>query len=211
MPPSSQKRSCSPDDTRREEILTQAASLFAELGYSGCDTTRLCEAIGVGKGTVYRHFPSKRALFLAAADRVMRMLRDHVDASIEGIDDPFQRIRHGVRAFLGFFADHPAFVELLMQERAQFKDRTRPTFMEHREVNVQRWRELYRALIADGRVREMPVERITDVIGNLLYGTIFTNYFAPQQKSHEAQADDILDVVFQGILTDAERQQGGAA
>ena len=28
----------------------------------------------------------------------------------------------------------------------------------------------------------MPVERITDVVGNLLYGTMFTNYFTGQAK-----------------------------
>ena len=37
---------------------------------------------------------------------------------------------------------------------------------------------LARSLDAEGRVREMPVEGITDVVGNLLYGTIFSNYFS---------------------------------
>ena len=208
MAHSSEKRAAELDDrlsSRREEILVQAARLFAEHGYSNCDTQLLAETIGVGKGTVYRYFPSKRALFLAAADRVMRMLREHVDSHIGDEHDPFERIRRGIRAFLGFFSEHPAFVELLMQERAQFKDRTRPTFMEHREVNVECWRDMYRSLIARGEVREIPVERITDVIGNLLYGTIFTNYFSGQVKSPESQAQDILDVVFNGILTDAQR------
>jgi hypothetical protein len=150
-------------------------------------------------------------LFLAAVDRVMRMLRAHVDARIEGIDDPFARIRTGIRSFLEFFAEHPEFVELLMQERAQFKDRTRPTFMEHRQSNVVRWREIYRELIGQQRVRDIPVERITDVVGNLLYGTIFTNYFSGEPKPAEAQAQDIIDIVFNGILTDSERnQQQGA-
>jgi len=210
----SQKRSLDADDRlacRREEILTRAAELFAKHGYTGCDTTRLCEAIGVGKGTVYRHFPSKRALFLAAADRVMRMLRTHVDGRIEGVEDPFERLRRGIRAFLEFFSENPEFVELLMQERAQFKDRTRPTFMEHREVNVQRWRDLYRGLIADGRVRNIPVERISNVIGNLLYGTMFTNYFSGQANSLEDQAQDIIDIAFFGILTDEERRRQEAS
>jgi len=207
---SSEKRAAELDErlsSRREEILVQAARLFAEHGYSNCDTQLLAETIGVGKGTVYRYFPSKRALFLAAADRVMRMLREHVESRIGDETDSFERIRHGIRAFLEFFAEHPAFVELLMQERAQFKDRTRPTFMEHRELNVERWRDIYRSLIARGEVREIPVERITDVIGNLLYGTIFTNYFSGQVKSPESQAQDILDVVFNGILTDSQRHR----
>ncbi len=83
-----------------------------------------------------------------------------------------------IRAFLGFFAEHPEFVELLIQERAQFKDRKKPTFIEHREANVRRWQELYRSLIAAGRLRDMPVERISDVISHQLYGTIFFNYVA---------------------------------
>ena len=44
-----------------------------------------------------------------------------------------------------------------MQERAGFKDRERPTYFEHRENNVERWRQVYRRLIAEGRVRPIPV------------------------------------------------------
>ena len=68
-----------------------------------------------------------------------------------------------------------------MQERALFKDRKRPTFIEHRLMNLERWRDMYRDLIADGRVRDIPPEGITDVVGNLLYGTIFMNYFSGQR------------------------------
>ncbi len=190
---------------RREEILAQAARLFAQHGYSDTDTQLLAETIGVGKGTVYRYFSSKRELFLAAADRVMRELRDRVDASIVGIDEPFVRIETAIRAFLAFFAENPEFVELLIQERAQFKDRKKPTFIEHREANVGRWQELYRRLIAEGRLRDMPVERISDVISHQLYGTIFFNYVAGQAKSVDEQTEAIVDVIFNGILTVDER------
>jgi AcrR family transcriptional regulator len=170
-------------------------------------TQALAERLQVGKGTLYRHFPSKRDLFLAATDRVMRRLREQVDASVAAIDDPLARIAQAIRTFLAFFADHPQFVELLIQERAIFKDRGRPTYLEHREKNVIRWREHYLALIADGRIRDMPVERITDVIGDLLYGTIFTNYFTGPRNSTEQQAANIVDVLFGGILTDLGRQR----
>src|SRR5262245_30774015 len=189
---------------RKEEILMQAARLFAEHGYDQTDTTALAETIGVGKGTVYRYFPSKRELFLAAVDRVMRMLRERVEARMATIDDPLDQISNGVREFLDFFAEHPGFVELLIQERALFKDRKRPTFIEHRATNVERWRQFYRDLIAQGRVREIPADRITDVLGNLLYGTIFTNYFSGSTKSVEDQANDIIEVAFRGILAPCE-------
>jgi AcrR family transcriptional regulator len=193
--------------SRREQILDAAAKLFAEHGYADTDTQLLADKLGVGKGTVYRYFPSKQDIFLATADRVMRNLREQVDASIVGIEDPLDRIAEAIRAYLAFFADHPDSVELLMQERAQFKDRKKPTYFEHREANIERWRALYRALIAEGRIRDMPVERITDVLGDLVYGTMFTNYFIGRRKPFEAQAQDILDIVFHGILSDAERRK----
>jgi AcrR family transcriptional regulator len=194
---------------RCEEILTQAARLFAERGYDKTDTTLLAETVGVGKGTLYRHFPSKRELFLAAVDRVMRMLSQRVDARMARIEDPLEQIVNGVQEFLEFFAEHPGFVELLIQERALFKDRKRPTFIEHRIMNIDRWRAFYRDLIVQQRVRDIPVDRITDVIGNLLYGTIFMNYFSGQPKSVTEQADDIIDVAFRGILSPQELKRRG--
>lgn len=193
--------------SRQDEILETAARLFAKHGYSETDTQFLADELNVGKGTLYRYFPSKEKLFLAAADRVMVKLCQGIDADIAGIADPFEQITVAIRAFLRFFAKHPEYVELLMQERAQFKDRKKPTYFEHREANVERWRDMYRALIAEGRVRDIPVERITDSISDRLYGAIFSNYFAPRSKPIDDQVADIIDVFFHGILTDAERKR----
>jgi AcrR family transcriptional regulator len=192
---------------RREEILEAAATLFAERGYAETDTQLLADSLGVGKGTLYRYFPSKRALFLAVADAVMRKMSERVDAAVAPVADPLDSIAEGIKAYLAFFAEHPEFVELLIQERAQFKDRKKPTYFEHRERRIGRWREVFRRLIAAGRVRPIPVERITEVFSNLVYGTMFTNYFAGPTKSYEAQTQDILDIVFRGILSDSERSR----
>ncbi len=122
----------------REEILETATVLFAEQGFSDAVTQALAGKLQVGKGTIYRHFASKRELFLAAADRVMQKLQERVEINILGITDGFERITKAVAAFLAFFAEHPQYVELLIQERAYFKDRQRPTYFEHREINIER-------------------------------------------------------------------------
>jgi AcrR family transcriptional regulator len=194
------------EESRRVEILQAAVRLFAEHGYAETDTQMLADELGVGKGTLYRYFQSKRAIFLAAVDRAMLQLRETIDASIAGIEEPLARIEVAIRAYLAFFSSHPEYVELLMQERAQFKDRKKPTYFVHREANKERWRGLYQALIAQGRFRPMPVDRIMDVMSHLVYGTMFTNYFIGQQQSPEAQARDILDVVWNGILSEQERE-----
>jgi len=185
--------------------------MFAANGYAETDTQALVERLQVGKGTLYRHFPSKRELFLAAVDRVMRCLRREVDSSIAEVDDPLEKVARGVRTFLTFFSEHPEFVELIVQERALFKDRKTPTYFELREDHVRMWQEIYRSLIAQRRLRDMPVERISDVISGALYGTMFINYFIGQTKSSEAQTEDILDVVLNGILSPTERRRLGRA
>ena len=109
------KRCCDEEANlaHREEILETATELFAEQGFSDAVTQALADRLGVGKGTIYRHFPSKRDLFLAAADRVMWKMQERIDASIAGIDDGLEKMARGITTFLSFFAEHPAYVELL--------------------------------------------------------------------------------------------------
>lgn len=207
------KRCCDEEAmlARREEILETATELFAEHGFSDAVTQVLADRLQIGKGTIYRHFPSKRELFLAAADRVMVKLNEQVEASIAGVTDGLERVARAIAAYLAFFAEHPQFVELIIQERAHFKDRKRPTYFEHRERTVQRWRQLWRELIAVGRVRQMSAEHISDVISGAIYGTMFINYFTGQAKPSDVQAREILDIVYNGILTEPgrEREQEG--
>ncbi len=196
-------------DPSRQRILTQAAEIFAREGYRSTDLQDVADALGIGKGSVYRRFPTKRDLFFATVDDGMLSLRRSIEDAITGVPDPLEQIACAARAYLAFFDAHPRLAELLIQERAEFRDRKKPTYFEHREANIQRWRALYERLMSEGRVRRMPVDRITDVMSNLLYGTMFTNHFAGRAKSFEEQAADILDVVFRGIL--AKDVTGGVA
>ena len=113
-----------------------------------------------------------------------------------------ERAERGVAEYLTFFQQHPQYVELLIQERAEFRDRKKPTYFVHRDAHRGPWQDLFRGLIAAGRVRDVPVERICDVLSDLVYGTMFINYFVARRKPVEAQAAEILDMVFHGILSE---------
>jgi len=193
---------------RREEILDAAAKLFAEHGYADANTQLLADTLGVGKGTIYRYFPTKESLFLAAVDRLMRGLTEAVDRSIAAVEDPLDRMSQVVHTYLTYFDQHLEFAELLIQERAQFKDRKKPTYFVYRDARAERGCGELRAMIDEGRVRDVPVERIINVIGDLLYGTMFTNYFVGRRRPLRQQAEDLLDIALRGILTDEERRRG---
>jgi AcrR family transcriptional regulator len=192
---------------RREEILDQAAKTFAEHGYPRTDVQWIADAVGVSKGTIYRYFASKEKLFLAAVERGVIRFHEHVMASRKGIEDTLELIRVSVISYLEFFKSNPQLVELFIQERAEFKGERRPIYFEHKDARRAPWQVLIHELIEQGKIRPMPVDRVLDVLGDVLYGTMFTNHFAGRDKPFEAQAENILDVFFKGILSNEERMR----
>ena len=192
---------------REEEILEAATKLFAECGYTDADTQTLADRLGVGKGTIYRYFPSKRELFLAAADRLIHQLHDTIRTAVNQIESSVDRLYVAICAYLKFFAEHPEFVELTIQERAHFKDREKPTYFEHREEFCTEWQEEFEGFVKNGLVRDMTFEKFHNIISDLLYGTMFTNFFTRRQCPISEQANDIFDIVLNGILSDSEREK----
>ncbi len=57
-----------PEETR-ERLVAAAAVVFNRDGYDGTDSNRLARAAGYAPATFYKHFPDKRAVFLAAYER----------------------------------------------------------------------------------------------------------------------------------------------
>ena len=54
---------------RREQLLDVAEKAFARHGYARATTAELAKAAGVTEPIIYRHFDSKRALFIALIQR----------------------------------------------------------------------------------------------------------------------------------------------
>ena len=79
----------------REKVLRAAREAFAESGY-GVPLDEIASRAGVGPGTVYRHFPSKEALFEAVVTaRITDLVSDA--RARAGAADPGE-------AFFGFLA-----------------------------------------------------------------------------------------------------------
>lgn len=193
---------------RAEEILDVAIRIFSAEGFAEADVQQIADEAGVGKGTVYRHFGNKEQLFLAAAARGLQQLKGAIDSQVDPDADPLEQLKQAAQAFLGYFDANPGIVELVIQERAHFRDRTTPTFFGPRtDERAQRWRERMQKLIDRGVVRNLPVEQIIDTIGKFLYGAVFVNYFGRRDKTLSQQGDQIVDAIFHGILAPAHSSE----
>ncbi|HEY2585353.1 MAG TPA: TetR/AcrR family transcriptional regulator [Tepidisphaeraceae bacterium] len=188
-------------DRRRREIVRHAIEEFARNGFNGADLDAIAANAGCSKGTLYNYFESKGALFSASVDHVMFSLVDALgDEGDES--DPVEQIERLAVNFLRHFAQHPQYVELLVQERADFKDRQEPTYYRYRETSRAKWLRRFEWLIAQGRMRPMPPERALTVMSDLLYGTIFMNHFRHRRITPERQAADVVNVLLGGLLTE---------
>ena len=187
---------------RREEILAMATLVFAEHGFRNTDVQIIADALGIGKGTIYRYFPSKKDLFLGAADRGMRLFLERLETEADKSTEPLQRMENVIHAYLAFFDENPGLVELIIQERAEFRDREKSTYFLYCESRRDKWHEAFRNIHRLGLARELSPESMFENISNLLYGTMFTNFFAGREKPCDEQARDIIDIFFNGILKD---------
>jgi AcrR family transcriptional regulator len=185
------------------------AKVFAERGYHGTDMGLVAAALQSGKGTLYRYFPSKEELFLAAVDLGLRRLREAVDASTALAPGPWEQVSWAISTCLTFFDANPEFAELFIQECAEFPDRMRRTWLTHRDAALGAWQELYSSLMAHDRVRPMPAERSFDVVSALVCGAVFRRGLTESGRGTESWIQDALDVVWSGIVSDAARSTSG--
>src|SRR5208337_4670545 len=56
---------------RREQILRAAMDCFAARGFRGTTTRDIAARVGITEAALYRHFPSKEALYTAIVDEKM--------------------------------------------------------------------------------------------------------------------------------------------
>lgn len=87
-----------PAARRREQLLDTAVALFAEKGYGGATTSELARAAGVTEPIIYRHFDSKKDLFIAAIDRTSERVTHTWERQLRSARDPAHRLRRLIGA-----------------------------------------------------------------------------------------------------------------
>ncbi|HMY55340.1 MAG TPA: TetR/AcrR family transcriptional regulator [Candidatus Obscuribacter sp.] len=192
---------------RREDILEAATRLFAHRGFRNTDLKMVADELGVAKGTIYNYFESKNDLFVACVTFGMARLRLFVRARTRDISEPLELISCAVESYFHFFDEHPEVVELLVQERAEFKDRETSTYFLGWDEHKLPWLELFEKLKADGIFRDMSSEAVYEFMSNQVYGTLFANYFSGKKKPLASQTGVTLDILYRGILQGGQRSE----
>jgi AcrR family transcriptional regulator len=72
-----------PAAERREALVDAAMRVFSEGSYAGATTAQIAREAGVSEPILYRHFASKRELYVACLDEAWRRVRARIEESIE--------------------------------------------------------------------------------------------------------------------------------
>lgn len=138
----------------RERLLGAAETEFAEHGYSGASTAGIARRARVGKSTVFHHFESKEALYLAVISRAAadfgRTL-EHVLSSSESVDE-------GLARFQGAHLDHmrrnAQVARLVLRElQDEHFGHDRPLIAEVLSANYKRLLQFLQAARSRGEIR----------------------------------------------------------
>ena len=99
----------------RQKLLLAAEQVFGELGYHDASIVKVTEAAGVGQGTFYLYFASKKEIFdELIRDLNRRVRRTMKEASVQG-QTRLESELLGFGAYFRFTAEHPALYRIIRQ------------------------------------------------------------------------------------------------
>jgi TetR/AcrR family transcriptional regulator, cholesterol catabolism regulator len=98
---------------RRQQILEAAARQFSANGYQGANMRDVAADAGVLAGSIYYHFESKEALFVAVHAAAVDMMTEAARNAVRGIDDPWQRLEEAAAAHCAALNGGDAFMGVI--------------------------------------------------------------------------------------------------
>ncbi|MEU8650319.1 TetR/AcrR family transcriptional regulator [Streptomyces sp. NPDC048737] len=138
--------------TRREQILREAARLFAERGFHGVGVDEIGAAVGISGPGLYRHFPGKDAmlaeLLVGISGRLLTGARRRVqEADGAGAGTVLDSL---VEGHIDFALDDRPLITLHDRELDRLRDSDRKLVRQLQRQYVELWvevvREVYPAL-----------------------------------------------------------------
>jgi AcrR family transcriptional regulator len=201
-PPTQAVRGRPPRPGLREDIMAAAEEIFTERDYHEVQMDDVARASDVGKGTLYRHFRSKRELYLAVMFEGIGRLRGEIEAVTRMSDPPVQKLERIVRCTLGHFWDRRRFFALIHQNEHKPDRDVREWFRQRRRL-VRLVQHAFDEAIAAGQVRAVDSRIATEMLFGMMRGV---NRYRGRDDRLEALVTVIVRMLMDGVGTTAGRR-----
>ena len=149
--PAQKKRLEAPE--RKASILVAAKSLFAQKGFHGVTVDEITAALDISPAILYRHFPSKEALYEEVLNGLACARVDYVEAALQEPSDFASVLRRLTHVYIDVVAQDPDYLRMEMHGALEGGGATQQ-FFENRWKQFSDYIETgLRDLIQEGRAR----------------------------------------------------------
>ena len=138
---------------RKTQIVAEVLRLADEIGPDRLSTTDVARAVGLSQPAIFRHFPTKGALWLAVAEDIADRLQESWAASEAEAAAPKARLRGLIGAQLSAISATPALPSILFSRELQ--------------VDNQALRDVFRGLLGAFQGRLVAVIRDLQTAGDM--------------------------------------------
>ncbi|MEV8318865.1 TetR/AcrR family transcriptional regulator [Streptomyces sp. NPDC059900] len=129
-------------EERRESVIRAAMIEFARGGFNGTSTEVIAKRVGVSQPYLFRLFPGKEAIFLAASKRCLEEVKEVFRKASEGLTG--QDALHAMgKAYQGLIADDPDMLLMQMQTYVAIASAEASGDREFGEALRAGWMEMY--------------------------------------------------------------------
>jgi AcrR family transcriptional regulator len=181
----------------RETLIEAALELFTERGYAAVGTEEIVARAKLTRGALYHHFADKRDLFRAVFQRVEGDLMERIGARMEAVDDPWELMLAGMRAFLDA-CEEPAVKQIALTDAPAVLG-----WKEWREIDNRHGLGLTRAAlegaVAAGMLRPIAVEPMAHLFVAALSEAAFVIAYADRPRKARAEVEQALLQLVEGL------------
>ncbi|MFI3121711.1 MAG: TetR/AcrR family transcriptional regulator [Methylococcaceae bacterium] len=159
-----------PADERRAVTIEAVVDLAGLQNPSEITTAAIAKHMNLTQGALFRHFPTKDAIWQAVMEWVAERLLARIDGAAQGIDSPLAAMQAMFMSHVEFVAEHPGVPRMMFGE-LQRAEQTAPKRIV--QSLIQRYAERLHRLIEAGKAcGELPAELDTEAAATLFIGTI---------------------------------------
>ena len=159
-----------PADERRAVTVRAVVALAASQNPSEITTAAIAKHMNLTQGALFRHFPSKEAIWQAVMEWVAERLLARIDHSAQGIESPVAAMAAMFMSHVEFVVEHPGVPRMMFGE-LQRADMTPAKRMV--QTLIQRYGERLQRLIENGKAcGELSPALDNEAAATLFIGTI---------------------------------------
>ncbi|MGW8762922.1 TetR/AcrR family transcriptional regulator [Streptomyces sp. NPDC055815] len=125
--------------SRREQILGEATRLFDERGFQSVSTEDIGEAIGTSGPSIYKHFPTKSDLLVAAVSRGGEQRRAGTARALATAGGPGDVLVKLLESYVDFAMSQSHLIGLLLGELDQLPEKERKASRQAQREYLALW------------------------------------------------------------------------